>query len=200
MSSIDKQPYKREVRNEVMATKGYVRVQKWTAPAAASATSVLNAHNLDGSTQQAAAQPDKARTLQYVASGATTANVTVNGTDIHGNAVSETVALNGTTIVHGTHAFATITSVVLPTVATTTVNVGTDVSFGLDRVLPGNTVFVYDVDGATDSAAPTVTSNSTADSSVSLNTVKFATAPNGTHNFLVCFVSQEVTTYTGTSS
>jgi hypothetical protein len=191
----------RKIFLEMQCAHGVVRIQQWTAPAAASATAILNAQSLasGGTVTTFAGQPDKPRTLQYVASGATTANVTVNGTDIRGKALSETVALNGTTIVHGTHAFASITSIVLPTVAATTLNVGTDTLLGLDRLLPANTVFVYCVDGATDSAAPTVASNSTS-GNVSLNTIKFNTAPNGTHNFLVCFVTAELTEATGTTS
>ena len=194
VSDIDRQPNKNEIRNQVMAKTGYVRIQKWSAPAAASATAILSAQSLTsgGTVTSFAGQPDKPRTLQYVASGSTTGNVTVNGTDLRGNAISETVALNNTTIVHGSKAFATITSIVLPTASGITLNVGTDVKLGLDRALPANTVFVYTVDGATDSAAPTVATSGTA-GNVSANTISFNTAPNGTHNFLVCFVSQELT-------
>lgn len=201
MGELDRQKYKRAVYAEVQAASGYVRVQKWSAPLAASATKIVNAHSADGSTQSAANQPDKPRTLQYVASGAATANVTVNGTDMRGTTISETVALNGTTPVYGSKAFATISSIVLPTIAATTVSVGTDTGLGLDRRLPANTVFVYDVDGATDSAAPTVATNATAGGgNLAGNYVKFNTAPNGTHNYVVCVVSQEITTANQTTS
>src|SRR5579883_2351044 len=113
---------------ELQARKGAVRRQQWTAPLAANATKILNAHNLDGTTVTTfASQPDFPRNVQIVASSATTSNVTINGTDIRGNSISETLALNGTTPVLGNKAFASITSIVLPTVATTTINVGTGV-------------------------------------------------------------------------
>lgn len=116
-----------------MSKSTEIRQQTWTAPLAANATRVLNAHAADGSTQTPAAQPDVARTLQYVSSGTdTTHSVTTNGTDIQGNAISETVTLNGTTVVHGTVAFATVTNIVLPTVAANNISVGIDTPLGLD--------------------------------------------------------------------
>lgn len=198
---VDQQPYKHLQIAEAQASKGYVRIQQWTAPAAASATAILNAQSLTsgGTATSFAGQPDKPRTLQYVCSGACTGQVTVTGTDMGGATITETVTLNGTTIVHGTHAFASITSIALPTQSGVTLNVGTDTGLGLDRRIPANTVFVYDVDGATDSGAPTVTFNNTVGNK-SLNTIKFATAPNGTHNFLVCFVSNEFSNNNGTTS
>lgn len=112
-----------------------IRVQTWAAPLAASATSLVNAHALDGSTlTTVTAQPDFARLLQLVASGATTANVTVNGTDINGAVITEVVALNGTTKVNTLNAYATVTSVVLPTVGATTISVGIDTGLGMDSL------------------------------------------------------------------
>ena len=180
----------------VQTPNGYVFREQWTAPAAASATAILSAQSLasGGTVTTFAGQPDKPRTLQYVASGATTANVTVNGTDVRGNALVETVALNGTSIVHGTHAFASITSIVLPTVAATTLNVGTDVAFGLARNLLEQSVIDSYTDGAIDTTAPTVVaSGAMGDSNISLNTITFHTAPNGTHNFAAYLLTTEVT-------
>ena len=185
--------YERRAFAEVQSKSGAVRVQTWTNPLAASATRILNAHALDGTTvTTVAAQPDFPRNVQIVASGATTANVTINGTDMRGGVISETLALNGTTPVIGTRAFATIPSIVLPSVATPTINVGNGVKFGLDRLLPGaNTVLCTNVDGALDGSAATVAPNA---SSLSSTTVQFNTAPNGTHDYLVVFVTQEITT------
>lgn len=201
MADLLKDQYANRTIAQAMSTKGYVRIQKWTAPAAAAATAILNAQSLTtgGTATTFVGQPDKPRTLQYVCSGACTGQVTVNGTDIRGVALAETVTLNGSTIVHGTHAFATITSIVYPTQSGITLNVGTDTLLGLDRLLPANTVFVYDVDGATDSAAPTVTFSASS-GNVSLNTVKFNTAPNASHNYLIVFVSAELTMYRNTTT
>lgn len=197
MSELDRQLYKREVREEVQATTGYIRLQTWTAPLAASATKILSAQSLTsgGTITSFLNQPDVARTLQYVCSSTCTGMLTVNGTDMRGTAITETVTLTSATIVHGTKAFASITSIVLPTQSGITLNVGTDTLLGLDRRLPANTIVSYTVDGATDSAAPTVASNNVIGSgNLALNTVKFATAPNGTHVYVVAFVSNEITT------
>lgn len=153
------------------------RQQTWTAPLAAAATRLLNAHAADGSTQTPAAQPDVARTLQYVSSGTdTTHQVTANGTDIQGNVISETITLNGATVVHGTVAFATVTSIVLPNVASNNISVGIDTPLGLDcycdensfKGISGVSSFAHDtaiisnnyvtlsasLDGSTDQAIP----------------------------------------------
>lgn len=174
---------------------GYVKRQQWTAPAAASATKILSAHSLDGSTVTTfAAQPDVPRNVQIVASGATTANVTINGLDIRGGSISETLALNGTTAVLGSKAFASITSIVLPTVGATTINVGTSVKLGLDRNLLESSVIDSYTDGTRDTTAPTVAaSGSMGDSNISSNTISFNTAPNGTHNYAAYMLTTEVT-------
>lgn len=122
-----------------------VREQNWAAPLAANPTSLINAHNLDGSTLTTfVGQPDYARTLQLVASGSTTSSVTINGTDVLGGTISETISLNGTTPVYTQHAFASVTSVVLPTVSTTTVNIGIYVNLGLDNYADENSISLAD--------------------------------------------------------
>lgn len=179
----------------IQTPNGYVKRQQWTAPAAASATKILSAHALDGSTVTTfAAQPDVPRNVQIVASGATTSNVTINGTDMRGGSISETLALNGTTPVLGNKAFASITSIALPTVAATTLNVGTGVKLGLDRNLLENSVLDTYTDGVRDTTAATVASSgSMGDSNISANTVSFNTAPNGTHNYAAYVATTEVT-------
>src|SRR5690348_17297940 len=105
----------RYVFPQVQSPAGAIRRQQWTAPLAANTTYYINAHNLDGSTISSfASQPNFPRNVQIVASGATTSNVTINGTDIRNQVISETLALNGTTPVFGVKAFKTVTSVVLP--------------------------------------------------------------------------------------
>ena len=201
MGSIDKQQYRRETRSEVQSARGAVRVQSWTAPLAANATLYTSAASMasGGTLTTFSAQPVHPRNVQIVASGATTANVTINGTDIRGNAIAETLALNGTTPVLGNKAFASVTSVVLPTVAATTINIGSGTKLGLDRAMYGATVFLALVDGAADSGLPTQAYSATY-GAVSSNTVITATAPNGTHNFSIAYITKELTTAKQTTS
>ena len=174
------------------ANTASIRHDFFNAPAAASATAILSAHALDGSTVTTfAAQPDVARNAQIVASGAATGNVVLNGTNIRGETITETLALNGATPVVGNKAFKSYTSIVLPTVAATTINIGTDTKLGLDRTMDSNGVFLATVDGAADSALPTVAFSATA---VESNTVILATAPNGTHAYYVTFITTEAYT------
>ncbi|SPF51130.1 conserved hypothetical protein [Candidatus Desulfosporosinus infrequens] len=76
--------------------------------------------------------PDVPR--NHVVKGAistSTGNVVITGTDIGGNVITSTVALNGTTVVVGTKAFVTITQIVLPVSS----GAGDGVSVGIGSVL-----------------------------------------------------------------
>lgn len=178
---------------------GYVHRQQWTAPLAASATKILSAQSLasGGTVTSFLAQPDFPRNVQVVASGSTTATVTINGTDIRGASISSTMTLNGSTPVVGTVAFASITSIVLPTVSATTLNVGTGAALGLDRKMSENSVLFTNTDGTKDGTAATVTYSASA---ISANTITTNTAPNGTHNFAAWFATVETTELTGSTS
>lgn len=71
------------------------------------------------------------RALRFVASGAATSTVTVNGRDYIGQRVTETITLNGTTPVLGVKAFRYIDSISWGATASTTINVGWRDCFGL---------------------------------------------------------------------
>jgi hypothetical protein len=92
-------------------------------------------------------------------------NVVINGTDIADNALTETIALNGNTLVVGLKAFKEVTSVVLPvktnTAGTDSVKVGLTDKLGLMHELPHNTVFLTFLDDVKEANAPTVTTSST---------------------------------------
>lgn len=192
----------RAAYQEVQSRDGAIHRQQWTAPAAANTTYYLSAHNLDGSTFSSfASQPSHPRNVQIVASGVTAANVTINGLDIRGNSISETLALNGTTAVAGNKAFKSITSIVLPTVASTTISVGTGVKFGLDRNLLEASVLDTYTDGVRDTTpAAVAASGSVASTSICQNTVSFATAPNGSHNYAAYVATTELTDASGTTA
>lgn len=141
-------------------------------------------------------QPDFARVLSITGTGTdhdATGNVVINGTDIRGNVIADTIALNSSTTVNGVKAFATVTSIDLTGVsaldANAGVEIGTTTLFGLDRTMNAANVLLEAVDGAAeDPASLTIASSTTV---LSQNTVVPVTAPNGTHNYIITFVTTE---------
>lgn len=73
---------------------------------------------------------DVPRTLQMVAAVGNTSNVTVTGTDTYGRTMTETKALNGTTVVNFSKAFKTVTQVYVAG-SVTAFAIGTRDVFGL---------------------------------------------------------------------
>ena len=135
--------------------KDYLGNIRWTnarivrvlfgAIATASATSVVNAATRTGTnTLTTYATPvtmDVPRTLQYVcgSAGDTTQTCTMRGLDEFGVAVTETVTLNGTSVVHGKKAFKTVISDTISASLTTTISIGSDTGIGLPFFIPGGT-------------------------------------------------------------
>ncbi len=187
---------------QIQSPSGAIRRQAWTAPPAANATLYTSAHAIDGSTLTTfSAQPAFPRNVQIVASGAATGNVVFTGTDIRDQVITETLALNGATPVLGNKAFKTVTSVALPTVGATTINIGSGAKLGLDRNLLEASVLDAYTDGVRETTFPTVAASATlATASISSNTISFNTAPNGTHNYAVYFATTEVTEASGTTA
>lgn len=105
-------------------------------PAAASATSILNAQSIATAGTATTFVSDTiadnfGRNITVVASGAATSNVTVRGQDYLGQPVTESFTLNGTTPVVGVKAFKWINSITYGATAATTVNVGTGARLGV---------------------------------------------------------------------
>lgn len=119
-------------------------------------------------------------------------NVVIIGTNVRGETITDTITLNSNTTVAGIKAFKTITSIDFSAVtaldSTALVEVGTGAAFGLTRKMDSNGVFLATVDGAADSALPTVTYSST---DLSQNTVIPATTPNGSHNYIFTYATNE---------
>lgn len=177
--------------SEFQSKTGYMYRDVFTTPATASATAILNAASLDGSTKTTfVGQPDMARKLALVASGATSSNVTINGTNVRNEVIAETIALNGTTPVTTTKAFKTVTSIVLPTVGATTINVGTSALLGLSRKMAEDAYFQGTANGTLEATRATIAYDS---SDVSKNTVSFNTAPNGSRTFTALYFTTELT-------
>jgi len=90
---------------------------RWTNPAAADADAVGYLHLTDAaqSVTSGLVNPDYARALAVVGSVAgMTGNVTITGTNLAGETITETLALNGITAKAGAKAFKTVTKVDLP--------------------------------------------------------------------------------------
>ena len=177
---------------------GYVRRQAWTNPVAVDADRLLN-DAADATTHTTfLAQPDFARQLTIVASDTGTEEVVFNGTNIRGETITETVALNGTTPVATTKAFKTVTSVVIPVLASNaTCDVGVNDGLGLDRCMSEAAVLDTYQNGTRETTAATVSYHAT---DVSKNTVNPNTALDATKDFTVVYVATEVTTNSSTSA
>jgi len=117
------------------------------APVAKSATRVAAAQAVAGAGNLTLASTtvtlDRPRNIQAVSAGAgdTTQTITVYGTDIYGVAMTETIALNGTTIVTGNKAFKTVTRVAISAATAGNISVGDQDKLGLSVFLP-ETAFV----------------------------------------------------------
>ncbi|MGZ6673869.1 MAG: hypothetical protein ACXVFM_16125, partial [Solirubrobacteraceae bacterium] len=112
--NVDRTKFPVPFNNDKISRLSAVKVQM-PSMASASATFIVNAQAVAGTAAIAQANTvlDFPRTLQFVSSNAgdTTQTITVVGTDDYGVAMSSTTALNGTTVVHGTKAFKTVSSV-----------------------------------------------------------------------------------------
>jgi len=127
------------------------------APAAVAAGSVLTATALlDAAAQhltQGFTHPDVPRVLSVKGNAAGIAgNVVITGTDANGFPLTETLALNGSSSVVGTKAFARIARIDLParTAGGNTVQVGVTSKLGLWHQLTWDSRLVTLFDGAAD--------------------------------------------------
>ena len=126
------------------------------------------------------AQPAVPRNLTVKGNGAGVAgDVVIAGVNVEGVAITETIALNGATLVAGNKAFARITSITLPNYAsanTERVRVGLGAKLGLPVRLSRNTVLRAFLNNALEGTAPTVAFSASA---VESNTVTLNSALNG---------------------
>lgn len=167
----------------------------YNAPVAASSTAVHAAVTDNGSAQVVTTgitQPDMARNVSATAGG-TAANitavaVTVKGTDMYGNPISETLpafTAGSAGTVTGSKAFGTVTEIDIPANGTgVTTSVGVGGKLGFPVKLSRNTIIFTFVDGVRDSLGADVTLANDA-THLENNTVSFSTAPNGSHVYLV---------------
>lgn len=171
--------------------RGFIARVTYTEPAAKSITGILAATELEEEEQtitKGITDPDVPRNIRIKGSADVTGDVVINGTSINDDAISETLALNGTTEVEGDLAFKTITSIELPAQATEnadTVQVGTANKLGLPYKLSLNAVLKAYRNSGLEASAPTVTVDA---DDLEKNTIELSSALNGTNVDVIIIV------------
>ena len=157
------------------------------------ATITFSAHGVTS----AIAQPEFPRTVTITptkgSGSAITGNVTIVGTDIRNNAVTDVIACaNDTVAVEGVVAFKTISSITVParTQANDAITVEGGTKLGLDRLCVGNEAIYATVDGVKEGTLPIITASAT---DISLNLVLINTALANTKVFVLGYISTEIT-------
>jgi hypothetical protein len=164
-----------------------------TAVCAAQAIAAAGAASIDGaSASGGVATFDYARAVNVDSTnvGDTTQTVTVTGTDYWGQAQTETIALNGTTLVAGEKAFKTITGVIVSAALTGNLTVGNEDIFGLPyRVTDAGYLFRVGWAGALAQDAGTFVAADTATATATTGDVRGTYAPssaaNGTRRLVI---------------
>jgi hypothetical protein len=136
--------------------RGYLAHYAFAPAAVANAVVLAATTLLDAAAQTLTTgitHPDVPRVLSIKGNAAGIAgNVVITGTDANGFPLTETIALNGSTVVNGTKAFARVAKVVLParTAAGNTVGVGVTNKLGLWHSLTWDSRLITLFDGAAD--------------------------------------------------
>jgi metal-dependent amidase/aminoacylase/carboxypeptidase family protein len=154
-----------------------------TIAVAPSATSILAATALTAAVQAITAgitNPAIPRNVSIKGNASGNAgNVVIKGTNYQGYAITETIALNGTSTAVGAKAFKTITEIDLPIqthAGTDTVSIGFGAILGLPYLLKCNTVQSAFLNNIIESTAPTVTIDS---ANIENNTITLNSTLNG---------------------
>jgi len=126
--------------------------------------------------------PTVPRNIKVDASAAITTDVTVNGTNFAGEAISETLTLNGTMAVAGSLAFSSVTSVELPAATTTPAYQVATVAVTQGAQGAGSTVFTF-VSAATGAAFDVTVAFLAADDTTAEAAVKLRAGLNANATF-----------------
>jgi hypothetical protein len=152
--------------------------------AAASTTAILAATALTVAAQAITVgitNPPAPRSIQVVGDAAgMVGNIVITGTAYDGSDITETLAMNGTTVVEGAKAFSAVTQIELPAYThggTDTVSVGFGNKLGLPYKLSINTVLAAYLNGVREATAAAVTVSAT---NIEGNTILLNSALNGT--------------------
>ena len=199
----------RKIRTQqVIPVRGGVFTQRWEKPHAAEADYILSAEATDSASITTLSSFDEAIDFARgvtVTPGGTTAdvkagNITIKGTDIRGNAITETIAViaNQSSTSTGLYAFATVTSVSIPAQDDdgATYDVGVSDVLGLEKVLQFNTIGGNAGVGTgttlsnltREGTAPTVVVDT---QSIHKNTADFNTALAATKTYAVIMITND---------
>jgi|WetSurMetagenome_2_1015567.scaffolds.fasta_scaffold43231_4 hypothetical protein len=182
-------PFNPLLGQEMQGSESGIRILKAfgahysASPAAASSTSVHAAITLPTTGTTAVitgiTNPAVPRCLRVVGNEADMdQSVVIAGTNMAGEAITETFVLNGVTPVDGTKAFKTVTQITAPTRkdADETITVGVCDKLGIAHCLLLNTVCRAILNGVLEAVAPTVAMDA---DEVEKNTVKLNSALDG---------------------
>lgn len=209
MAFVNKQWGNQIFKGDKQSALGMVRRQKWTDPIAVSATRLKTGQATSASVTTTvssfSAQPDFARKITCTPGGTTgdvpAGDVTITGTNIRGETITDTItfAANASTVGTSAKAFLTVTSVVFPIQdgASATYDIGVNDALGLDRCMSEAAVIDAYIDGVREGTAATVTFDAT---DVSKNTVDPNTALDASKDLTVLFCPTELTNKSGSSS
>ena len=186
------------IANAITGVQGFLTQQIQglflAAPKASSATFYVQAATASGNLLPVNKNPDFARNVEISASGASTAKVTINGADTLGYPITETLTLNGASVVAGSKAYSRIISVQLPTAAVT-INVGIGVKFGLSPRTLYNTILLALIGGVADTNTGTFVAGSVAAGADYYGTWSPATAPNAANNYQMYWIPTDLANY-----
>lgn len=190
---------------EAQSAFGYIRRQKWTAPADADVNDVHADITLTTAIQQITTgitNPDFPRVITIKgtkAGGSLTGNVVITGTNIRGEVITDTIALNDDATVAGVKAFKTVTNIQVPVRVTSgdVVSIGFSDALGLDRCMAGDEVLLCTVDGVYEATRPTVTFDA---DEVEKNTIDPNTALDTNVDIVVDFMTVEKTNKVGSTA
>lgn len=184
------------------SSSGYIHKQSFGVAASAQVAYVHAAITMPaaGSTvvTTAITNPDIPRILTLKGNQASvTGNATIAGTDIRGAVISEVVALNGTATIPSIKAFKTVTSITIPQrgAGGDSVQVGIGVALGLNRLVTDQIIIAAIINNLIDSGGACQFTNSSS-TTISLNTVTFATPPDDAGSYSLYYISQELSTLT----
>jgi len=196
-------------KNPIQVSGGYLRRQVWTNPALGALTTAKTGQATSNSVITTVtsfdAQPDVPRCVSVDPGGTTNdvpaGDVTVNGTNIRGETISDTItfAANATAALATTKAFKTVTSVVFPVQdgASATYDIGYTDALGLDRCMSEASVLDVYAAGVRETTAATVTFHA---SDVSKNTINPNSSLDGSVDFAAIYVATELTDKVGSTS
>jgi len=193
---------------QVIPVKGGIFKQMWQKPHAAEADYLLDDQATDSASITTVSDFDEdidfARNVTVTPGGTTNdvkaGNVTIVGTDIRGNAITETIAIiaNQSTTSTGSYAFKTITSIsfIAQDDDGATYDVGIGDKLGLEKVLQMNSIGGNAAVGTgttisnltRESTAPTVAVDT---QSIHKNTVLFHTALAATKTYAVYMITED---------